>query len=290
MLRARLDRSLKVSDPVVKQRTARVGVTTRDFEGPPKTEATLRSDLASIGVAPGMTLLVHSSLSAIGWVLGGAPTVVRALLGVIGGAGTLVMPASTPHCADPATWADPRVPDVWLAEVREHLPHLRSPGQRRRSEARFARPFVRGRVRCGATIPWSPCVLAVSPHRPSPASILWRSRKVQADRSRSCTTSIVGCCFWESGSTGVLRCISRSRGSTRRRVKTLRFPLLDHGRRLWREAPNVADDNDTHFPVIGQKYLATGGGAAGKTGDARSMLFPMRDLVDFAVCHFREVL
>ena len=68
-----------------------------------------------------MTPLVHSSLSSIGWV-SGAPTVVRALLPVLGKGGTLVMPAATPHCTDPATWSDPRLPEAWLAELREHLP------------------------------------------------------------------------------------------------------------------------------------------------------------------------
>jgi hypothetical protein len=35
--------------------------------------------------------------------------------------------------------------------------------------------------------------------------------------------------------------------------------VLDNGRRVWLEVQNVADDNDTHFPVIGQKYLSTKG-------------------------------
>ena len=75
-----------------------------------------------------------------------------------------------------------------------------------------------------------------------------------------------------------------------RRVKTLRFPVLDNGRRVWKKVLNVADDNDTHFPVIGQKYMTTEGVRQGKIGDAESMLFPMRGLVDFAVRYFVEAL
>ena len=76
----------------------------------------------------------------------------------------------------------------------------------------------------------------------------------------------------------------------KRRVKTLRFPVLDKGQRVWTEVLNVADDNDTHFPIIGRKYLATERVRQGTIGDARSMMFPMRGLVDFAVTCFRDVL
>ena len=52
----------------------------RNLAGPPKTETSLRRDLVTIGVTHEMTLLVHSSSSSIGWVVGGPPTVVRAVV------------------------------------------------------------------------------------------------------------------------------------------------------------------------------------------------------------------
>ncbi len=55
---------------------------------------------------------------------------------------------------------------------------------------------------------------------------------------------------------------------------------------LW----NVADDNGAHFPTVGQRYVAEEGVRQGKIGDAESMLFPMRGLVDFAVRYFDDVL
>lgn len=49
----------------------------------------------SVGVRPGGTLLVHSSLSSLGWVEGGAATVVDALSAALGPEGTLVVPTLT---------------------------------------------------------------------------------------------------------------------------------------------------------------------------------------------------
>lgn len=58
----------------------------------PLTQTRLADDLCTLGLRTGDALLVHSSLSAIGFVDGGATTVVRAILEVIGPTGTLVAP------------------------------------------------------------------------------------------------------------------------------------------------------------------------------------------------------
>jgi len=59
------------------------------------TRERLAADLAALGVRPGSVLLVHSSLSALGWVEGGAATVVAGLRQVLGPYGTLLVPALT---------------------------------------------------------------------------------------------------------------------------------------------------------------------------------------------------
>lgn len=63
-----------------------------------ETSDTICADLLSCGVKAGGCLLVHSSLSALRGedgpdVSGGAETVIRGLLGAVGGSGTLLMPA-----------------------------------------------------------------------------------------------------------------------------------------------------------------------------------------------------
>jgi len=60
--------------------------------GPWLSESQIVAHLQKLGVRPDGILLVHSSLSSLGYVSGGAHTVIRALLAAIGPDGTLVMP------------------------------------------------------------------------------------------------------------------------------------------------------------------------------------------------------
>ena len=57
------------------------------------TKQRLVADLRRLGVREGMDLMVHSSLSNIGHVKGGAGTVIDALLAAVGRSGTLLMPS-----------------------------------------------------------------------------------------------------------------------------------------------------------------------------------------------------
>ena len=56
--------------------------------------------------------------------------------------------------------------------------------------------------------------------------------------------------------------------SHKRRTCTTRFPKIENGETVWIEVPNVADDNDTHFPVIGEHYVARGKAVRGRIGEA----------------------
>ncbi|MCX5410024.1 AAC(3) family N-acetyltransferase (plasmid) [Streptomyces sp. NBC_00335] len=90
--------------------------------GPLCTRDSLAAELRTLGLRPGETLLVHSSLSSLGWVCGGAATVVTALLDVLGDTGTLVVPTHSGDNSDPADWGNPPVPEAWWAQIRASMP------------------------------------------------------------------------------------------------------------------------------------------------------------------------
>jgi aminoglycoside 3-N-acetyltransferase len=54
----------------------------------PLTADALAAQLVVAGLTPGSTAIVHSSLSALGWVVGGAQAVVQALLAAVGPEGS----------------------------------------------------------------------------------------------------------------------------------------------------------------------------------------------------------
>jgi aminoglycoside 3-N-acetyltransferase len=88
----------------------------------PRTVTTLSAELKALGVREGMTLLVHSSLSALGWVAGGPEAVILALLDALGRGGTLVMPSFSGGNSEPAHWHAPPVPEAWWPAVRAEMP------------------------------------------------------------------------------------------------------------------------------------------------------------------------
>jgi aminoglycoside 3-N-acetyltransferase len=67
-------------------------------------------------------VIVHSSLSSLGWVCGGSQAVVLALMDVLTESGTLVMPTHSADYSDPGKWKNPPVPESWLEAIRQNMP------------------------------------------------------------------------------------------------------------------------------------------------------------------------
>ncbi|WP_405971426.1 AAC(3) family N-acetyltransferase [Streptomyces sp. NBC_00988] len=90
--------------------------------GPLVTRDTAAAQLRELGVRPGETLLAHTSLSSLGWVCGGAVSLVQGLLDALTPDGTLVVPTQTGDLSDPAHWGNPPVPREWWDTIRTSMP------------------------------------------------------------------------------------------------------------------------------------------------------------------------
>ena len=107
----------------------------------PRTRDSLSRDLRALGVESGTAVIVHASLSQIGWVVGGARSVIEALMDVLTPDGTLVMPAFTGDLSDPAEWSNPPVPVHWVETIRRHMPAFDPERTPSRNMGRIAEEF-----------------------------------------------------------------------------------------------------------------------------------------------------
>ena len=78
--------------------------------------------LEEVGVKKGQNIMVHTSLSSIGYIPGGARDVIEALIETVGSEGTIMMPTQSWRNLDPETGVHWEVEkDLWDI-VRENIP------------------------------------------------------------------------------------------------------------------------------------------------------------------------
>lgn len=78
--------------------------------------------LKRVGVMQGQTIMVHTSLSKLGFVCGGAQTIIEALLECVGNQGTIMMPTQSWKNLDPESGVYWEEPKEWWQTIREHIP------------------------------------------------------------------------------------------------------------------------------------------------------------------------
>ena len=88
----------------------------------PITKEVLIHKFSKLGIKQGDTLLVHASLSSLGYVVGGEEALFLALREVIGKEGTIVVPSQTVEISDPVTWQYLPVPQEWHDVIRSSMP------------------------------------------------------------------------------------------------------------------------------------------------------------------------
>ncbi|MDZ7745254.1 MAG: AAC(3) family N-acetyltransferase [Halobacteriales archaeon] len=90
----------------------------------PVTPDRITDDLRALGIERDDTLFVHSSLSALGWVPGGAQGAVEGIRAAVPD-GTVVVPTHSTDLSEPSGWENPPVPESWYGPIRESIPAYR---------------------------------------------------------------------------------------------------------------------------------------------------------------------
>lgn len=139
----------------------------------PVTTASLINDFKRLGVQPEMVLLVHSSLSSLGWVCGGPVAVILALEEVLGPEGTLVMPTHSTGLTDPDGWANPPVPQEWHDMIRRTIPAYDPHLTRHERWGLFLNAFVNNPASNGVTILTHPLLHGVNIQIQSSTTTNW---------------------------------------------------------------------------------------------------------------------
>ncbi len=254
--------------------------------GSPRTREGLGRDLARLGIRSGEVLLLHVSLSSLGWVVGREVAVLQAVLDVLGPEGTLAMPAFSSDLTDPRFWENPPIPETWWAEVCEHMPAFdpaRTPtrGLGRVADALRTWPGVRrSRHPSSSFAALGPAAASVVEdhgfdHPLGDGSPLERLEGLGARVLLLGVGYDRNTCFHLGEDRAGCRAILEEGG-----------PVLIEGDRTWirwREPEYCSED----FAAIGAAFEATGVVRTGRVGSAEARLFELTAAARFAEEWFR---
>ncbi|KIL93787.1 spbc2 prophage-derived aminoglycoside n(3)-acetyltransferase-like protein yokd [Fusarium avenaceum] len=250
------------------------------LRGPLCTRSSLTNDLQNLGLKRGDTILVHSSLSKIGWINGGAEALTQSFLDVLTSQGTLVVPTQTSSNSDPARWIAPPVPEEWWQTIRDTRPAY-DPRTTRTERMGALAETVRT---------WPGAVRSVHPQTSFGAvgakaefvteghaldSMLGENSPLARLEDLDAKVLLLGVGF------GSCTCFHLAEYRTEMPKADTSFAVMEDGARKWKTVSDVSV-NEEDFAELGDDFLKTGSVRKGKVGAADCYLFSLSEAVRFA--------
>lgn len=258
------------------------------------TRGQIAAGLADLGLSAGDTVMLHASVGAIGWIVGGADQVVRAVIDVIGNDGTLMMVAGWDGSPYDVTLDLPSVPPA-LAEAWPAYDPASSHAVREWSvlaeilrlwpgAVRSAHPdssFVAVGPRADELVGEHPLQYGMGERSPLGKLVSLNGRVLLLGAPLASVT--------------LLHHAEHLADVPDKRVISYWVPILDSGGKRWVRM----EEFDTNgclpwyghgdmFATLLEDYVQAGRGAIGTIGAARSYLFEADDVVRFAVDWIEE--
>ncbi|WP_252699143.1 aminoglycoside N(3)-acetyltransferase [Natronosalvus vescus] len=251
----------------------------------PVTVTSLVDDFQNLGIEAGDTLLVHSSLSALGWVCVDAQTVVDALMTVVTEEGTLVMPTHSTQYSDPSVWSNPPVPESWIETIRTQRPPYRPETTPTRGmgaivEAFRTYPAVRRSAHPTLSFAaWGANAATIVDDHPLDNGL---GEDSPLARVYNLDGSVLLLGVGHESNTSLH--LAEYRAAIDQPATENVAPVLEDGERVVARYTDIETDTED-FPDLGVAFEAEDGAdvRSGTVGAADATLLPQRPLVDFAV-------